>query len=110
MKNLGLYDNDLATPRKQDVDNKQDKIDIEGILKGNGNGNVSAAETMQTGSVQIPVGIFKGTASGNIETATPGTDYMAPIPVTISDNGKFLRVVNGAWEAFSVSDANGRNF
>lgn len=110
MKNLSRYDENLSVPRKQDVDNKQSKIDIEGILQGDENGNISAAETMQTGSVQIPVGIFKGTASGNIETATPGTDYMAPIPVTISDNGKFLRVVNGAWEAFSVSDANGRNF
>lgn len=110
MKNLSRYDENLSVPRKKDVDGKQAKIDIEGILKGNGNGNVSAAETMQTGSVQIPVGIFKGTASGNIETATPGTDYMAPIPVTISDNGKFLRVVNGAWAAVSISDANGVSF
>lgn len=30
--------------------------------------------------------------------------------VTISDNGKFLRVVNGAWAAVSISDANGVNF
>ena len=27
--------------------------------------------------------------------------------VTTSDNGKFLRVVNGAWAAVSISDANG---
>lgn len=30
--------------------------------------------------------------------------------VTASDNGKFLRVVNGAWVAVSISDANGVNF
>ena len=30
--------------------------------------------------------------------------------VTTSDNGKFLRVVNGAWAAVSISDANGVNF
>lgn len=30
--------------------------------------------------------------------------------VTASDNGKFLRVVNGAWAAVSISDANGVNF
>lgn len=30
--------------------------------------------------------------------------------VTASDNGKFLRVVNGAWAAASISDANGVSF
>lgn len=30
--------------------------------------------------------------------------------VTTSDNGKFLRVVNGAWAAVSISDANGVSF
>lgn len=32
------------------------------------------------------------------------------IPVTASDNGKFLRVVNGAWAAVEVSNANGVSF
>ena len=30
--------------------------------------------------------------------------------VTTADNGKFLRVVNGAWTAVSISDANGVSF
>ena len=30
--------------------------------------------------------------------------------VTTVDNGKFLRVVNGAWAAVSISDANGVSF
>lgn len=30
--------------------------------------------------------------------------------VTASDNGKFLRVVSGAWAAASISDANGVSF
>lgn len=30
--------------------------------------------------------------------------------VTTSDNGKFLRVVSGAWAAVSISDANGVSF
>lgn len=30
--------------------------------------------------------------------------------VTPSDNGKFLRVVGGAWAAVSISDANGVSF
>lgn len=31
--------------------------------------------------------------------ALPGTDYMAPVPVTADDNGKVLAVTNGAWGA-----------
>ena len=30
--------------------------------------------------------------------------------VTASDNGKFLRVVNGAWSAVTIPDANGGSF
>ena len=75
MKNLSRYDENLSVPRKQDVDDKQPKIDVDGILQGDGNGNISAAETTQTSAVPIPVGIMKGTAAGSIETATPGTDY-----------------------------------
>lgn len=75
MKNLSRYDENLSVPRKQDVDDKQAKIDVDGILQGDGNGNISAAETTQTGAVPIPVGIMKGAANGSIEAATPGTDY-----------------------------------
>ncbi len=30
--------------------------------------------------------------------------------VTASDNGKFLRVVNGAWSAAAIDNANGGSF
>lgn len=30
--------------------------------------------------------------------------------VTAADNGKFLRVVAGAWAAYEISDANGVSF
>ena len=75
MKNLSRYDENLSVPRKQDVDDKQAKIDVDGILQGDGNGNISAAETMQTSAVPIPVGIMKGTADGSVTTAIPSTDY-----------------------------------
>lgn len=60
--------------------------------------------------------------------AVAGTDYLKTAPVTsvngktgavtvrevpsvtASDNGKFLRVVSGAWAAVSISDANGGSF
>lgn len=43
-------------------------------------------------------GIIKG-ANGELAQAEAGTDYMAPVAVTSADNGKFLRVVSGAWAA-----------
>lgn len=85
-----------------DVIEKQNKITASGILKGDGAGGVSAA--------------------------TPGTDYLTEAPVTsvngktgavkvrevpsvtASDNGKFLRVVSGAWAAVEIANANGGSF
>ena len=60
--------------------------------------------------------------------AVAGTDYLTEAPVTsvngktgavtvrevpsvtASDNGKFLRVVNGAWTAVEIANANGGSF
>lgn len=44
MKNLSRYDENLSVPRRQDVDDKQAKIDVDGILKGDGAGGITAAE------------------------------------------------------------------
>ena len=62
------------------------------------------------------------------EVAVEGTDYLTEAPVTsvngktgavkvqevpsatASDNGKFLRVVNGAWSAETIPSANGGSF
>ena len=73
-------------------------------------------------------GILKGNGAGGVTAAMPGTDYLAQAPVTsvngktgdvtvseipsvtASDNGKFLRVVSGAWAAVSISDAHGGSF
>ena len=54
--------------------------------------------------------LFRSNGAGGVSAAVPGTDYMAPIPVTASDNGKFLRVVSGAWAAVEIANANGGNF
>lgn len=228
MKNLSLYDNDLSVPRKSDVDAKQDKVLIDGILQGDGQGTISAAETTEvelveltkadvglgnvdntsdankpistatqtalngkqatitgaastitssnltanralisnasgkvavsevtsteigyldgvTSAVQTQLngkqasitasGILKGDGSGGVTAAVAGTDYLATAPVTsvnsktgvveltasdvsampavavtTSDNGQFLRVVNGAWAAATVDNANGVSF
>lgn len=228
MKNLSLYNNDLSVPRKSDVDAKQDKVLVDGILQGDGQGAISAAETTEvelveltkadvglgnvdntsdankpistatqtalngkqstitggastitssnltanralisnangkvavsavtstelgyldgvTSAVQTQLngkqasitasGILKGDGSGGVTAAVAGTDYLATAPVssvnnktgavsltasdvsampavavTASDNGKFLRVVNGAWAAATVDNANGVSF
>lgn len=49
-------------------------------------------------------------ASG-VPTAWSPVDMPAGAPaVTDADNGKFLRVVNGAWAAAEISSANGVSF
>lgn len=49
-------------------------------------------------------------ASG-VPTAWEAVDLPAGVPsVTSADNGKFLRVVNGAWAAAAINDANGVSF
>lgn len=49
-------------------------------------------------------------ASG-VPTAWAPADMPAGAPpVTAADNGKFLRVVNGAWAAAEISSANGGSF
>ena len=75
----------------------------------NADGKAAAADTTETELMGIPAGILKGTSSG-ISAAEAGKDYMAPVTVTAADNGKFLRVVNGAWAAASVADASGVSF
>lgn len=38
------------------------------------------------------------------------TKFLQDVPVSSSDNGKFLRVVDGAWAAAEITNANGVNF
>ena len=74
-------------------------------------------------------GILKG-ENNKIVPATPGVDYVVPgdstvtsvngrtgavtvheVPaVTATDDGKFLRVVSGAWAAVTIANANGGSF
>ena len=54
-------------------------------------------------------GLIKG-SNGYLAQAEAGTDYMAPVAVTSADNGKFMRVVSGAWAAAAIDNANGGSF
>ena len=84
MKNLGRYSEDLSIPRKKDVDTKQDKITVNGIVQGDGAGNLSTAETINTDLLDLnPAAV----GLGNVDNVR---QYSAtnppPYPVT-SVNG-----------------------
>lgn len=201
MKYIGTYRNDADIATKANVDAKQDKVLVDGILKGDGQGAISAAETQEVELVtltkaDVGLGNVDNTSDANkpISTATqtalngkqatitggastittsnltanralvsnadgkvavsavtatelgyldgvtsniqtqlnsklstaPVTSVngktgavsltasdvgaMPSITVSASDNGKFLRVVNGAWAAATVENANGVSF
>ena len=68
---------DIFKYAKDVADARQAKILVDGILEGDGAGNISAAETIQTELLDVEV-----------------------LPtVTTADNGKILKVTNGAWVA-----------
>jgi hypothetical protein len=77
LKNLSSYNQDVSVPRKKDVDAKQDKITVNGIVQGDGNGNFSAAqtvngETIELNATAVGLGNVDNTSDANkpISTAT----------------------------------------
>lgn len=126
MKYVGLYDNAKDIVTKDKLDAKQDKITVNGIVQGDGNGNVSAAQTVNGETIELNAA---SVGLGNVDnvkqySATNPPPYpvtsvngktgavtVREVPaVTAADNGKFLRVVSGAWAAVIVANANGGAF
>lgn len=126
MKNLASYNQDLSVPRKKDVDAKQDKITVNGIVQGDGAGNLSAVETINADLVDlnadvVGLGNVDNVKQYSAENPPPypvtsvngktGAVTISALPtVTTTDNGKFLRVVNGVWAADTVPSAGGVAF
>lgn len=102
MKNLGRYNEDLSIPRKKDVEEKY-TMPTGGIPKSDLSSSVqSSLEKAETALQTAPV------TSVNGET---GAVKVREVPsVTAADNGKFLRVVSGAWAAVEIANANGGSF
>lgn len=67
-KLISLIKGDLAT--------KQPTITASGILKGDGSGTVTAADTQEATLVDVPNGLLKGDGT-TINAAVAGTDYAA---------------------------------
>ena len=68
-KLISLIKGDLAT--------KQPTITASGLLKGDGSGTVTAAETQEATLVDVPNGLLKGDGT-TISAAVAGTDYISP--------------------------------
>ena len=74
----------------------------------------TGAVTLSATDVSAIPSTLTGTA-GQVLTKTANgqewKDAAKELPVvTASDNGKFLRVVNGAWAAVEIANANGGSF
>ena len=78
-------------------------------------------ETKAAGGTDISLGLTSAAVGQTIKvkaidesgkpTEWAPVDMPAGVPsVTSADNGKFLRVVNGAWAAAAINDANGVSF
>lgn len=126
MKYIGLFDEKEDIVTKEKLDAKQDKITVNGIVQGDGNGNLSAAQTVNGETIELNAA---SVGLGNVDnvkqySATNPPPYpvtsvnghtgavtVHEVPaVTTADNGKFLRVVSGAWVAATVDNANGVSF
>lgn len=126
LKNLSSYNQDLSIPRKKDVDAKQDKITVNGIVQGDGAGNLSAVETVNADLLELnPTAVGLGNVDNvkqysasnpppypvtSVNGKTGAVTISALPTVTTADNGKFLRVVNGVWAADTVPSAGGVAF
>lgn len=72
-------------------------------VKSDVNGNITIH------SPQAPVTSVNN-KTGPVSLTANDVGAMPLITVSVSDNGKFLRVVNGAWDVAKVPSANGVNF
>ena len=68
-KLISLIKGDLAT--------KQPTITASGLLKGDGTGTITAADTQEATLVDVPNGLLKGDGT-TISAAVAGTDYVVP--------------------------------
>ena len=92
MKYIGLFD------EKEDIVTK-DKLDA-----------VEAAIPTKTSQLDNDSGFITSAPVTSVNGKT-GAVTVREVPiVTTADNGKFLRVVSGAWAAVEIANANGGSF
>lgn len=127
MKYIGLFDEkeDIATKEKLDaveaaIPTKTSQLDNDSGFITSSQAPVQSVNN-KTGVVSLTasdVSAIPSTLTGTVGQVLTKTadgqewkDAAKELPaVTTADNGKFLRVVSGAWAAVSISNANGGSF
>ena len=125
MKYIGLFDEkeDIVTKEKLEVveaaiptktsqlDNDSGFITSAPVTSVN---TKTGAVTLSASDVSAIPSTLTGTAGQVLTKTADGQEWKdaaKELPaVTASDNGKFLRVVSGAWEAAEIANANGGSF
>ena len=125
MKYIGLFDEkeDIVTKEKLEVveaaiPTKTSQLDNDsGFITSAPVTSVNAktgAVTLSAADVSAIPSTLTGTAGQVLTKTADGQEWKdaaKELPaVTASDNGKFLRVVSGAWTAVEIANANGGSF
>ena len=92
-KLISLIKGDLAT--------KQPTITASGILKGDGTGTVTAADTQEATLVDVPNGLLKGDGT-TISAAVAGTDYITPSTLPAADTAIPDATITSTWNSVTV--------
>lgn len=92
-KLISLIKGDLAT--------KQPTITASGILKGDGTGTVTAADTQEATLVDVPNGLLKGDGT-TISAAVAGTDYVTPSTLPAADTAIPDATITSTWNSITI--------
>lgn len=113
MKYIGTYSNDADIATKAKVDAKQDKVLVDGILKGDGQGAISAAETQEVELVtltkaDVGLGNVDNTSDANKPISTATQTALNGKQATITGGASTITSSNLTANHALVSNANGK--
>lgn len=113
MKYIGTYSNDADIATKANVDAKQDKVLVDGILKGDGQGVISAAETQEVELVtltkaDVGLGNVDNTSDANKPISTATQTALNGKQATITGGASTITTSNLTANHALVSNANGK--
>ena len=125
MKYIGLFDEKEDIVTKEKLEAVEAAIPTKTSQLDNDSGFITSAPVTsvntKTGAVTLSASdvsaipsTLTGTAGQVLTKTADGQEWKdaaKELPaVTTADNGKFLRVVNGAWAAVEIANANGGSF
>lgn len=127
MKYIGLFDEKEDIVTKEKLDAVESAIPTKTSQLDNDSGFITSSQAPvqsvnnKTGAVSLTASdvsaipsTLTGTAGQVLTKTADGQEWKdatKELPnVTTADNGKFLRVVSGAWAAVEIANANGGSF